>query len=472
MHKYRLHLLTLIVALASCLAPADIVTLKDGTTHEGTVVKENRAEVVLEIVISNIKSTRTFPRYKVRSIEYKPVETEGQDEDLDAPSNLESTASTDDAQDDEDAVDEADDDRMTAAERLEARRNRVLYMVIPVEGMIGQETNATGLRNALMQGRRKKAEHVVFTIDSGGGYVYDAVETLKVLKEFDDDFVYHALIEEGAISAASVYVAASDRIWVRPGSRVGGAVAYTSDSSSGAAEVDAKFNSIWAAEIAARAESKGHPPEVFRAMVEPGAEVWIDAEGKVYPSRPSTPGAQQLDNSSTILTMRADQIIETAMGQEFTGELESLGVLLDISTWAEIRGVGQRAMQVSGKERVQLAERLDQAGKVFVDALEDYKRDDPRSFDDYRYYIQPGTGLYVADGPSIQRWRQRCDLTVRHCDIMLEALARVAEVNKRAEKIGALHLNILPNDIGHDTYTVISDDRRWLIDNRSRVPQP
>ncbi len=463
----------MILIISSPEAKSDIVTLKDGTTYEGVVVSENRAEVVLEITIANIKTTKTFTRYKVRSIEYKPVEGQSEDETENEAEDERTSTTTASELDDDESIDEseADDERLTPAERLEARRNRVLYMVIPVEGMIGLETNATGLRNALIQGRRKKAQHVVFTIDSGGGYVYDAVETLKVLKEFDGDFEYHALIEEGAISAASVYVAAADKIWVRPGSRVGGAVAYRSDNSSGAAEVDAKFNSIWAAEIASRAQSKGHPPEVFRAMVEPGAEVWIDDEGKIYPSRPSSRGAQQLDNSTTIFTMRADQIVEAKMGQLFEGELEDLGELLDISSWAEMRGAGQRAMETAGRERIMLSERLEEAAKVFVDALEAYQKDDPRSFDDYRFYLQRN-GTYMADGPSVQRWRERCDTTVRHCDIMLQALARVAEVNKRADKIGALHLNVLPNDIGHDTYTVISDDRLWLIDNRSRVPQP
>ncbi|MEX0876588.1 MAG: hypothetical protein WD114_03930, partial [Phycisphaerales bacterium] len=313
--SFLISVLTVMLSLASFLAPADIVTLKDGTTHEGKVIEENGAQVIIEISIANIKTTKTFPRYKVRSIEYTPAEEI--EEEADTPPSIPTSGvereqtPTDlgDAPgipDDSDETDEenADEEGMSRAERLAARRNRTLYIVIPVEGMIGEQTSADGLRNALRLASRQRAEHVVFTIDSPGGYVYDAVETLKVLKEFDDAFVYHALVIEGAISAASVYVAAADRIWVRPDARVGGAVAYTSDNTSGAAEVDAKFNSIWAAEIAARAESKGHPPEVFRAMVEPGAEVWMDAEGEIYASRPSTAGAQQLDSGTTILTMR------------------------------------------------------------------------------------------------------------------------------------------------------------------------
>lgn len=56
-------LVVALIALSNAVVHADIVTLKDGTTYEGTVVKENRAEVVLEIVIANIKTTKKFPRY-------------------------------------------------------------------------------------------------------------------------------------------------------------------------------------------------------------------------------------------------------------------------------------------------------------------------------------------------------------------------------------------------------------------------
>lgn len=463
--KPRLIMLSLALALCCTQSRSDIVTLKDGTTYEGTVVSENRAQVVLEIIIANIKSIKTFPRYKVRSIEYEPAEGEEQED--------ENPAEIEPAQRPVEKETQVEDDsgstaRPSVEERRAAVRNRVLFMVIPIEGTIGIETNATGLRNALTQAKRKKAKHIVFTIDSGGGLVYDAVESLGVLKEFDNDFEYHAVVEEGAISAASIYVAAADKIWVRPGSRVGGAVAYTTDNTSGAAEVDAKFNSIWAAEVASRAQSKGHPPEIFRAMVEPGAEVWFDEDGKVYPSRPSSQGAQQIDNATTILTIRADQMIEIGMAKEFTGELSELGDLLDIASWYEMRGVGQRAMLAAGKERVELQEKFEDAIKVFRDSLKDYEQDNPRAYSDYRVYVQRD-GSRIPDGPSLQRWRERCNRSIRHCDVMLAALTRVAEVNKRADKIGALHLNVVPDDIGHEAYTEISDERAWLLQNRDHV---
>lgn len=456
----RSSLFLFVFACLTSLANADIVTLKDGTIIEGVVTKETRAEVVIEITISNIKTTKTFPRYKVKSIEHKPVEADSLDKDADSNETETSTPST--------TTNRPGSKATKAREPRASQTPRTLYMVVPVNGMIGEETNADGLRKALTQASRRKIEHVVFTINSGGGYVYDAVETLKVLKEFDDQLNYHALVEEGAISAASVYVAAADDIFVRPDARVGGAVAYSADNTSGAAEVDAKFNSIWAADIAARAQSKGFPPEVFRAMVVLEAEVWLDGENKVFASRPSG-SAQQIDSKGTILTILAGQMIQIGMATVFEGELSELGEELGFDNWIEAKNMGQRIMEASAKERIKLSAKFTTAINAFGDALEDLENNDPSQFSDYRFF-RGIDNQRAPDGYSLQLWRDRCKTSIQACDIMLEALAHIADVNKRAGKIGALHLDIIPGDIGHDAYTNISEARSWLHANRNMIP--
>lgn len=457
----------LLLSLLVSIARADVVTLKDGTVYEGTVTEENGARVVIEIKISNIKTTKTFPRYKVRSVEYKPLD--GQEkEDASETDESEDAASSSD-QTDDDTI-ERDEPRQSARDRLAARKNRVIFVEIPVQGTIGVATNATGLANALRQAKLKGVKHVLFTIDSGGGYLYDAIASLEILEEYDDFFEYHAVVDEGAISAASIYVAAADQIWVRSGSRVGGAVAYATNTSSGAAEVDAKLNSIWAAEVASRAVAKGHPPEVFRAMVEPGAELWVDADGKAYPSRPSTPGAQQLDNASTVLTIRADQMVEIGMAKLFDGELMELGEELDIQSWSEAKRVGTRAMELAGKERISLEEKYQEALKVFRQAYEEYEIDHPTQYSDY-YFYRTDRGEFVPDGPTMIRWRERVDKTLRHIDIIIEALTRMADVNKRAAKIGAVHLEYVDDEFGDEVYRSYVRDRDSLKANRNRGPE-
>ncbi len=460
----------LVCLLLASVCWGDVVTLKDGTVYEGVIIKETGAQVTMEVTIANIKTTKTFPRYKVKSIERKPMEVESEkDDDQDGvQEDAQNTARDEDA-------DTARKDNSDARRTPRSRRGRAepgqktSYMVIPVEGMIGMNTNATGLEKALKQAKSRRIEHIVFMIDSGGGYVYDAVATLKVLKEYDDDLIYHALVEEGAISAASVYVAAADDIFVRPDARVGGAVAYSKDNSSGATEVDAKMNSIWAAEIAARAESKGFPAEVFHAMVVLEAEVWIDDENKVFSSRPRS-GGQQIDSSGTILTIRASQMVQIGMATEFKGELSELGELLGLENWSEARGMGQRIMTASAKERVKLQERFDFAIEAFADAMETFEASNPQSFSDYMFYRQ-GDGSLFPDGDSVQLWRRRSQESLQACNIMLEALGHLASVNKKARKIEALHLDRIPDSIGHDAFTTIREARDYLQANQNMIPR-
>lgn len=478
----RILILVLIATLAS-IAHGDIITLKDGTIIEGVVIKETGAQVVVEITISNIKTTKTYPRYKVKSIERKPIESAtGKKESNDKVDTNDSTTRSTPRT----TIRSTERSNKSTPRKRTPRvssTSRDSYIVVPITGKIGEDTNAHGLNETLKLAVRKKIKHIVFTIDSPGGYVYDAVETLKVLKEYDEALIYHALVEGGAISAASVYVAAADDIFVRPDARVGGAVAYTTDNSSGATEVDAKFNSIWSAEIAARAESKGYPAEIFRAMVELDAEVWMDKEGKVTSSKPTgASSAQQIDTRKTILTIRAAQMVQAGMAKEFTGSIDQLGELLDTENWSEIRGLGKRTMINSAKERIDLHEKMVFAQKFYDDTIKDYEMHHPAAFSDYLRYviIRRDRNLFnrrnrgpensdVQDAESINLWRERTRDAISDCDIMIEALTEMASVNTSAERIGALHI-VMSKEIGNDRYRTLKAAREWLAANMNKIP--
>jgi hypothetical protein len=475
-HPFKFLIVTLLALLCS-LARADIVTLKDGTIIEGVVVKENGAQVAIEVTIANIKTTKTYPRYKVKSIEYKPVEPEEVNK-----KQAEESKPSGDTQADKDSSHTPRRSTTRATRKRSPRasaNSKTRYILIPVHGTIGEETNAVGLERALSLASKKQVEHVVFEIDSPGGFVYDAVETLKVLKKYDEAFYFHALVDGGAISASSVYVAAADDIWVRPDARVGGAVAYSKENSSGAAEVDAKFNSIWAAEIAARADSKGYPGEIFRAMVVLEAEVWMDSEGKVTSSRPAG-NAQQIDSNSTILTIRASQMVKAGMAKEFAGEIRDMGTALKVENWIEIKGIGLRAMGDSAKERIALSERIDFATKIYDEASKELDQDHPTKFNDYRVYLMFNQNeqnrnfnnrktTAPQDAESVNKWRDRSRAAIKDLDRMIEALTELASVNRRAERVGALHL-MMSKDYGEKTYQKALKERDWLARNMNKIP--
>ncbi|MFG0299057.1 MAG: hypothetical protein ACF8K1_05590, partial [Phycisphaerales bacterium JB047] len=87
------------------------------------------------------------------------------------------------------------------------------------------------------------------------------------------------------------------------------------------------------------------------------------------------------------------------------------------------------------------------------------------------FYIQPNGSRY-PDGVAMQKWRERSDKAIRNCDDMLAALVRIADVNKRAKRAGALHLEVVPDDLGHEAYTTISEARAWLASHRDDMTKP
>ena len=163
-------------------------------------------------------------------------------------------------------------------------------------------------------------------------------------------------------------------------------------------------------------------------------------------------------------------MVQIGMATEFTGEPNELGELLGLQNWSEVPGMGKRIMDASSKERIKLTEKFKFAIDTFADAREDFELNAPQSFSDYRYHIERN-GLRVPEGTSVQLWRKRSSASIIACDIMLQALTQIADVNRRAKKAGALHLDIVPDSIGDDAYTTIQDARNWLQSNKNSIPQ-
>lgn len=442
----------------------DTLTMRDGRIIEGKILSETAARVVIETKIANIKTTQTVAKRDIRDISYAPLP----DDFWDVESSDDDADDRESEQDPETQVQTQTSERPISTRATKSRSDRVYFVEIPIHGQIGVEVNTQGLRDALTNASRQKIEHIVFTIDSPGGYVYQAIEMMKILKEFDDKFEYHALIEEGAISAASIFAACSDNIFVRPGSRLGGAVSFSTNST-GSAEVDAKMNSIWAAELASRAESKGHPAEVFRAMVVLDAVIFQSAEGEL--SAVSSTGAEQIDGPGTILTIRAAQMTKARMAQEVTGELEDLGELLGIDGWIERKGLGVRAMEKASREWIKLYEDQNKASEVFDDAFEEFERSAPRQFTDYTIYRNPraSSNPYSMEGKSLTLWRERSDKAIDACELMLEAIREFASINRRAEKLGAEHM-LIPERSGDQAYENIARALETLKTQRNKPP--
>lgn len=445
------------LGLSALPANADVITLRNGDTVQGEVTEVTRTKVTIKTKLHNIATTQTFRRSEIEEIEYAPLP----DGFWTSPRGDENEVA-DEATKPE-VSETSPRDRTPRADR--SRDPDHQYVVVPVKGGIGSEVTAEGVRRALGQSKTRGVGHIVFVVDSLGGYVYEAVSILDVLKEFDDDFEYHCLIEEGAISAACVFAAGADRIFVRPDARLGGAVAYSKDNTSGAAEVDAKFNSIWSANLASRADAKGHPGDVFRAMVVMAAEVWQHSDGTLLTALADD--ATQIDGPDTILTIRSSQMVRAGMATEFKGELDELGTVLGQEQWNEVPGIGIRAMTFTARDRADMERRYKKAIDELEDATERFKEADPRRFS-YQI-VRYENGIYRLDAPSMRDWIGRSDQAIKAGNSMLKCLRELASVTSKAERTGAMHL-MTPEDVGKETYDTVRKTVSWLKAHRNDPP--
>jgi hypothetical protein len=440
-------IITLMATLAS-VSNADILTMKDGSIIEGKILSESRTKVVIETKISNIKTTKTLSTRQIEDITYKVLPDDFWESDR--PSKKDkakpSTKPKTDPLEPDLQIPQGEDKAVTPKKNEPSTGDRVYFAIVPINGGIGTEVNAYGLRKALTNISRQRIEHAVFVIDSPGGYIYSATEMMEIMKEFDDKITYHAVIEEGAISAASIFAACADNIFVRPGSRLGGAVAYSNDQTTGNAQVDAKMNSIWAAEVASRAESKGHMGELFRAMAVLEVQLWQAADGTISTS--SSAGAEQIDTASTILTIRASQLVRAGMAKEISGDLSGIGELIGIQNFVERKKVGTNAMSSAADTVAKLEKRYKKAQEVFDSGMNDLAENDPYNHNDYTIYRnfgpqsgQRGTDFkYAFNAESLNLWRSRTDKSIRACNEILAALKELASVGKLAQRNRIDHL--------------------------------
>lgn len=455
----------LVLILTSTFAQGDLLAMRDGRQIEGRILSETSSKVVIETKIANIKTTQTISKRDISEVTYTPLADDFWETKRSPSSKGSDADETDDDSVGPGAADEPANDNGDEPETSD----RVYFGVVPIKGGIGSEVNAHGLRQALSNISKKRIEHAVFVIDSPGGYIYSAIEMMDILKEFDDKLTYHAVIEEGAISAASIFAACSDNIFVRPGATLGGAVVYSNDQTTGNSQVDAKLNSIWAAGVASRAEAKGHSGELFRAMAVLEVQLWQSPDGEI--TSVHTSGAEQIDTASTILTIRGAQLVRAGMATEVTGDLESIGEHLGIENFTERRRVADRAMTLAGSRVTKLEERWVQADRIYTAAVEELNNSDPLRQDDYQIARRTGLNneqLYGFRGDSATKWSKRTKESIRQCELILDALREFAKISKSAESLDALHL-VVDEDEGT---VLFRDTERRLQRLRDQFDSP
>lgn len=457
----------LAAALFSSSALADVITMKDGRVLEGVITSESSRIVQFDTKLNGIRTTMSLDRRQIGAIERKPL-----------PDGFFEARPTRKPKPVAPAADKrkTETPRSTDSVRDDLPKGELddgVYMTIPARGAIGHGVTASGIRKALAAAEKAKAKHIVFLIDSPGGYAHEALQIRAVLDEFRDRFAFHALIENQALSAATVLAAGSETIHTRPIGTMGAATAYSTDADTGSAEVDAKFNSAWAASIASLASSRGHDEHPFRAMVVRDVELYVRYLGDDVEFAGAAPtskrqrqeeGWERLDDASTILTLTASQMSELGIGELHDDGPDRLGAALGLARWVDAGDKGARAMKAATEERVRLGEAIDTAVDALIKSAEEAKREHP-----LRLTLVRWSGTLEITPKSQQDWTRAVSRSQSAWRRVQSSITRIERLKNKAEKIGALHLSIPDEDV-EEVREYTQDQLDWLKRN-GRAPR-
>ncbi len=141
-----------------------------------------------------------------------------------------------------------------------------LVFVIPIEGMIERGLLYV-IRRGFAQAVRENATAIILDMNTPGGRVDVTEEIMRMLIDLPATITTYTYVNKDALSAGALITAATDRIYMAPGSRVGASaiVGPAGDIEDG--DLKEKHVSALVALARSAAESKGHAPDLVEAMI-------------------------------------------------------------------------------------------------------------------------------------------------------------------------------------------------------------
>lgn len=314
-----------------------------------------------------------------------------------------------------------------AAQPAETTVGSDSYLEVPLRGEVGKEITALGVRDAIRLARSKKADAVVFVIDTPGGVLADADAIARVMDQERQGLRYYAIVVK-AISAGIWPLSRANRVFFPPGSAAGAAVAFSRTASTGNIDVDAKLNAAHAATVSSAADAHGQPGCVYRAMMVKEHRLFVsrgtDGTLQLTDNQPAG-GAldlRELDSDTTVLALTTKQAIEIGFGSELpSNDAAAIGGIIGAKGWRSVGKMGIAPMNAARQEvqkrtrEVADAERnLKDARKRILDLAKQYAalhaaavNADPERMTIWYY---ESSGMLTPN--SQIKWRKQSDIAI------------------------------------------------------------
>jgi ATP-dependent protease ClpP protease subunit len=187
------------------------------------------------------------------------------------------------------------------------------YVVLPVQGVIGEDVTADALKTGIATAARLYPRYLVLFIDSDGGDVPELEKMVAALHAVPSDIQTVAFVHK-AYSAAAVLAMSCPRIYLTPDAVIGAAVPYLKGKDGIPRDVDAKFKSIIESKQRTWVSSAGHDDLLLRGMMEVDLEIYLDMSGDRPKLNTSGPG-RLLKSNDQILTLTSNEAVDCGLAR-------------------------------------------------------------------------------------------------------------------------------------------------------------
>ena len=364
------------------------------------------------------------------------------------------------------------------------------YLEIPVKGRIGEEITASGVEKALKSAKAAGIKNIVFSVDSPGGDQMVAKELINLLGNADKEFAYYAVVQQ-ATGTSLVFIVRADKIFVRPGAKLGGAYIDTTKAEQETGVGAGVILSNLALNAGVQAQLRGRSPELVRAMIDPTEPVfaWKGADGKPEFGRSLPPGTAKenilLEHKGKLLTLDDAQAVALGFAQKFDGTIPELGKVLGIGGWTAKGNAHETLTQAAAEEKKAQDTLKGDRQQFLIDQNRKRREATKTGIErclDVAHEWNPKLGTYATykewngywDGSSSdtnrltpesrRKWQDRTAITV---DYLNKARAGVADMKKLEKEAKTLGQQAMYPDGKLDTMyedlsiTVTMIEREW-----------
>jgi hypothetical protein len=346
------------------------------------------------------------------------------------------------------------------------RPGQPLYLEVPIIGVFGKDVVADGIRSVLIYAKAHGIPHLVFSIDSAGGDIDEAIEIYRRLQENKKHFKYHSIVRrcQGDALAVAVW---SDTLRLVPGGVLGGGIEDVSAPGKKGKPADAEdaeeMEILWARiahKVVTETERTGRQAEIVRALLDPGVRfaAWRDKEGAVRTGLEPPAGAQVIVACAQGKSLEISYEQAVACGMpEFKGEAQDLGAALRLEGWTAESDYGLKVMREAalGKQRrtdqaqasyeakaSKNISRREETDRFIGDAIKEAQKWDPTkgSYETYSQHWNSGWGWSGGSAvewteESQKKWRTRADATLFYLQQAAKGLRSMKKLEAEAVKL-------------------------------------